>query len=219
MSDKSNMQPNWHPNFRIGATLPDTRAIRTNCIVKVILYSAIVVAVLFVLQGEYQAYTLRQSIKGLEQQIEKAASVNRSSLKKSEQFRKLALNVKELQQFFRAPLVAHEAIVELALIKPEMLTFTRLTLSESVIQVKNGRNTMSQVAFNLSISGNVQDLPVLTQFKRELEKSKLLNPIGYTTSIEETIQQRDAETGIIPFQLSILLKSAKDKTTSERSAP
>lgn len=211
MSAKSNMQPNWHPNFRIESTLPDTRAIHTNFVLKAVVYTAVLVITIFVLQREYQAYLLRQRISGLEQQVQSAASADRLRLDKSEQFSKLALNVVELQRFFKAPLVAHESIVELASIKPEGLTFTRLILAESIVRIKQGKNSTAQVTFNLSISGDVQDLPVLTQFKRELEESKLLNPSGYKISIEETIQQRDAETGIIPFKLSVPLKPADER--------
>lgn len=216
MSKQSDMQPNWHPNFRIESTLPDTRAIHTNFILKTVVYTAILIVAIFVLQREYQAYLLSQRISGLEQQIQSADSADRLRLDKSQQFSKLASNVRELQRFFRAPLVAHDSIAELALIKPEGVTFTRLILAESVVQVKRGRNSTSKVTFNLSISGDVQDLPVLTQFKRELEESQLLNPSGYTISIEETIQQRDPDTGIIPFKLSVPLKPAENKSTSKK---
>lgn len=211
MSAKNNMQPNWHPNFSIGSTLPDTRAIHTDFVLKTVVYTAVLISAIFVLQREYQAYLLRQRISGLEQQIQSAASADRLRLDKSNQFSKLASNVRELQRFFKAPLVAHDSIVELALIKPEGLTFTRLILAESVVRIKRGRNSTATVTFNLSTSGDVQDLPVLTQFKRELEESQLLNPPGYTVSIEETIQQRDADTGIIPFKLSISLNPAGER--------
>ena len=212
MSRGSNIQPNWHPNFRIESTLPDTRVIRTNFIAKVVIYTAIVIVGAFVLQREYQAYTLRQVINGLEQQVQSASSADLSRLKKSEQFCDLALNVRELQRFFKVPIVAHDSIVELAGSKPEGLTFKRLILSELVVQVKVGKESKPQVAFKLSISGDVQYLPVLTQFKRALEESQLLNPSGYNVSISENIDQRDADTGIIPFQLTVLLEPAKNKT-------
>lgn len=211
MSAKTNRQPNWHPNFRIESTLPDTRAIHTNFVLKTVVYTAVLVVAIFVLQREYKTYLLSQRISGLEEQVQSAASADRLRLEKSENFSKLALNVVELQRFFKAPLVAHDSIVELASIKPEGLTFTRLILAESVVRIKRGKNSIAQVAFNLSVSGDVQDLPVLTQFKRELEESQLLNPSGYAISIEETIQQRDVDTGIIPFELSVLLKPADGK--------
>lgn len=217
MSNRKNIQANWHPNFRIESALPDTRAIHTNFIAKVIIYVAVFLTASFVLQREYQAYLLSQNIRELEQQVQDAASADRSRLKKSEQFRELATNVKELQQFFSAPLIAHEAVAELALIKPRDLKFTSLVLSESVLQVKDGKNTRTRIIFNLKVSGNVKDLPLLTQFKRELEESKLLNPSGYTVGIEETIQQRDSETGIIPFQLLVPLEATKDEINNKGS--
>lgn len=211
MSDRHNMQPNWHPNFRIESTLPDTRVIRTHFLVKTLLYTIILVVVAFILQREYQAYLLRKTIYDLEQQVQNSDSENRSRLAKSERFRKLAQNVKEVQQFFRTPLVAHESIVDLALIKPEELTFKRTDLSELVIQVKRDKKTMKEVKFNLAISGEVQDLTILTQFKRELEESQSFNPADYTVSIDEVIEQRDAETGIIPFRLIVSFETAGKK--------
>ena len=45
-------------------------------------------------------------------------------------------------------------------------------------------------------------------FKRELEESQLLNPAGYIVTISEKIEPRDAETGIIPFKLTVSLETA-----------
>jgi len=200
------MTPNWHPNFRIESSLPDTRTIHTRFLIKAVLYTTALILTAFLAQREYQAYLLRKTIRGLDQQIQNASSANRSRLAKSEQFRKQAIAVKEVQQFFKVPLIPHETVVELSSIKPEKLLFTSLALSESTIQVKRGKRTrpMSLVVFKLNILGSVQDLPVLTQFKRELEESQRLNPSGYNVSIDETIEQRDAD-GTIPFELIISL--------------
>ena len=209
------MQAHWHPDFRIKSMLPDTRAIHTDFIIKMGLFTCVLIVLGFVLQREYQAYLLRQTISSLEQQIQSARSADLSRLEKSNRFRKLALNVKEMQRFFRAPFVAHELIVELASVKPEKLVFTRLVLSESFTQVKRGKQLNSRVTFKLNISGDVQALPILTQFKRKLEESLLLNPIGYTVSIDEIIQQRDIHTGIIPFQISVSLAPVVSALTSK----
>lgn len=207
MSNQIDTQPNWHPNFRIESTLPDTRVIRTIFLLKTALYTALLFLAVFILEREYQAHLLRQSIDELKQQVQSASSADTSRLNKSKQFRTLAMNIKELQQFFRAPMIAHESVVELSAIKPEELVFTNLSFSESVVKVKGKKSSKpeNKVIFKLDISGNVQDLTVLTKFKRELEESKLLNPSGYRVSIDESIEQRDAETGIIPFTLTVSL--------------
>ena len=211
MSNQGNLQPNWHPNFRIESTLPDMRAIHTGFIVKATIYTILLISALFVSQREYQAYALRKTISNLELQIQDATPADSSMLKKSAQFRKQSLNVKELQQFFSAPLLAHESVVELSSIKPKDLIFTSLELSELSVQVKRSKKKRPEniVLFKLRISGNVEDLPLLTQFKRELENSLLLNPFGYAVNIDENIEQRDADTGIIPFTLTISLEKAR----------
>ncbi len=208
MSNQGDLQPNWHPNFRIESTLPDTRAIHMTFIIKAFLYTAVLILAAFVLQREYQAYLLRKTISDLELQVEKVSSADRSRLQKSEQFRKYALNIKELQKFFSVPLIAHESVVELSSVKPEDLIFTSIALSELAVEIKRSPKSRPEdiVLFKLKISGNVQDLPVLTQFKRELENSQLLKPSGYTVVIDENIEQRDVDTGIIPFTLIISLE-------------
>lgn len=215
MSERHNIQENWHPNFRIESTLPDTRVIRTHAISKIVLYTAVLIVAVVILQREYQSYELSKTIDRLEQQIQSASPADKSRLEKSKQFRELASNVQELQRFFRTPLMVHDSVVALARLKPKELTFTRLELSELVVQVKVGKKSQPKVVFKLSISGNVKELSVLTQFKRKLEESELLNlsESGYTVIINEDIEQRDTDTGIVPFQLSILLETAKDKST------
>jgi hypothetical protein len=215
MSGKSNIQLNWHPDFRIKSTLPDTRVVRTNFIAKIVILAAILMVTAILLKREYQAYMLHQVVQNLEQQVQSASQADLARLKKSEQFRKLASNVIDLQSFFKVPFAPHDSIVALAKTKPEGLIFTRIILSELVVQVKVDKKTKLQVAFKLSISGNVQELPVLTQFKRELEESQLLNKSGYTASVSENIDQRNADTGIIPFQLSVLLEPVKNKTKAK----
>lgn len=215
MSSQNDIQPHWHPDFRIKSTLPDMQAIHTNFIIKTVLFTCVFIAAGFVLYREYQAHLLRQTISQLEGQVQRVSAEDLSRLEKSEQFRKLAFNIQELQRFFKVPLIAHKGIVELASIKPEELTFTRLVLSESVVQVKSGKKSTSQVVFKLNISGDVQDLPVMTQFKRELEESLYLNPTGYKVDIEESVEQRNVDTGIIPFRLSVSLAPFKDAAKSK----
>lgn len=213
MSKQNNIQHNWHPNFRIESTLPDIRVVRVHIISRIVLYTAILIAVAIIVHREYESHLLSQTIDRLEQQIQSASSADRSRLEKSNQFRELAFNVKELQRFFNVPLMVHDSVVALARMKPNELTFTRLDLSELVVQVKVGKKSQPKVVFKLNVFGNVKDLPVLTQFKRELEESQLLNRSNYTVIINEDIGQRDIETGIVPFQLSILLEPGKDKST------
>lgn len=215
MSERKNIQNNWHPNFRIESTLPDTRVVRIHVISKIVLYAVILIVAVVILQREYQSYLLRQTINRLEQQIQSASSADKSRLEKSNQFRELALNVKELQRFFRTPLMVHDSVVALARMKPKELTFTRLDLSELVVQAKVGPKSQPKVVFELNISGNVKDLPILTQFKRKLEESELLNLSSYTVIINEDIEQRNTDTEIVPFRLSILLETAKDKSITK----
>lgn len=215
MSSKENTQPHWHPDFKIESTLPDIKIIRTNFVINSIVLVLVVLSSALLIQRESRSYLLQRSINDLEQQVQNASPENMNRLGKSKQFCDAAQNVKELQQFFQVPFFAHESVVELASLKPEDLTFSRVACNESATQIGKqiGRNKNAKIKpklkFQIDIKGNVQDLPILTEFKRLLEESALLNPEGFEVSIDENIQQRDSDTGIIPFQITVSLVSAK----------
>lgn len=211
MSSKENIQPHWRPDFKIESTLPDIKIIRTNFAINSVVLVLVVLSGALLIQRESRSYLLQRSISNLEQQVQNASPENMQRLEKSQQFCNAAQNVKELQQFFQVPFFAHESVVELASLKPEDLTFSRVACDESTTQIGINKNakTKPKLKFQIDIKGNVQDLPILTDFKRLLKESALLNPEGFEVSIDENIQQRDSDTGIIPFQITVSLISLK----------
>ena len=212
MSSKDNIQPNWRPDFKIESTLPDIKIIRTDFAINSIVLVLALIASALLVQREYSSHLLRRSIGDLEQQVQSNSKENTVRLKKSEQFRKLGRNIEELQRFFQVPFLAHELIVELALLKPENVIFSRVELSESVTKVSNkAKNRVKpKVVYEVNIAGDVQDLPILAEFKHNLEESSLLSSKGFVVSVDESMQQRNVEMGIIPFQITVSFASASN---------
>jgi len=63
------------------------------------------------------------------------------------------------------------------------------------------------MGYAMKLVGTVEDLPVLSEFKGTLQASSSLEVEGFVTAVDESIQRRNMETGITPFQISISLTS------------
>lgn len=201
-----NVQPHWRPNFVNGAELPDIKVIRTDFIVNFIAVVLLLLVGFFVLQREYRAYVLKDTISEMEQRIRTADADDAASLKLSREFRDLAAHVVELEKFYATPIKAHEFLTQITRMRPEKLIFNQISL----IEFAEKEGTTPIVTYRINISGNVRALTILDEFKGELFSWELLNFEGYTLDIDEALQGRDADTGIFPYTLEITLKPVKD---------
>jgi hypothetical protein len=198
------MQPHWRPNFVNQSELPDIKVIRTGFIINFVAVTLALCVAFSLLQREYRAYSLRQTIEGMEQRIRVAEADDLANLKMSEAFRSSAQSVVEVESFFDAPLLAHEFIYGLSQIKPEDLIFNSVSFSETLSQ----QGGQSGVGYSLSISGDAKGLTVLDEFKMILGEAELLQIPGYSLQIDESLQGRDEKTGIFPYSMAISLKPA-----------
>ena len=214
MSKKKEMQPFWRPNFVNQSELPDIKVIRTGFIINFIAVILALCAVFFLLQREYRAYSLGETIADMEQQIRAAEADDAENLKLSEAFRSSAQHVIEVEKFFGSPLKAHTFLYGLSAIKPEDLIFNSVSLGET--SIKQGAKNV--VAYNVNIAGDAKSLTVLDNFKQVLEEAPLLQVDGFALEIDETLQGRDEKTGIFPYRLAISLvpsANAAPKTGGE----
>lgn len=200
---KKEMQPFWRPNFVIQSELPDIKVVRTEFIINFIAITLALCVAFFLLQREYRAFVLRNTIADMEQQIRVADADDVQNLKSSEAFRGSAQYVIEVEKFFISPLQPYTFLYTLSEIKPEDLIFNSVSLGESVVK-QEGKDT---VAYKINIAGDAKSLTVLDDFKKILEDADLFQIDGYDLQIDETLQGRDEKTGIFPYQLAISLTS------------
>jgi len=217
MSRQRDIQPYWRPDFKIQSTLPDIKIVRTDFTINAIAIALMLIAIFTLLQSEYRAYTLHRSIANMEQNIEDTEENNDQSLKESERFRQSAQSVVELQDFFRAPFTAHELLAELTQLKPTGLIFSRVMLSDEIIKQKGTDQTeaQAQMSYEINITGDARGLKVLTEFKAALQASPSLKPDGFEVFVDESMQQRNAKTGITPFRISISFTPAASTSPSK----
>lgn len=208
---KKNTQPHWRPNFVNQSALPDIKAIRTNFIINFVAVLLVLLVGFYVLQREYRAYALGKTIEEMEQRISAAEAEDSANLKLSREFRDLAAHVAELEKFYATPVIAHEFLAELTKIRPEELIFEQIALVESA--QKEG--SAQFVTYRIKIAGDVRSLTVLDAFKSDLFDWELLNVEDYSLDIDESLQGRDAETGIFPYTLQITLKPGKETSAAD----
>ncbi|WPJ95035.1 hypothetical protein SH580_16525 [Coraliomargarita algicola] len=206
------MQPFWRPNFVNQSELPDIKVIRTGFIINFVAVTLALCVAFFLLQREYRAYSLGNTVAQMEQQIRVADADDRENLKLSESFRTSAQYIVEVEQFFDSPLLAHEFLYGLSVIKPDDLIFSTVSLTESIVKV----DSQNVVAYNIVISGNAKNLTVLDDFKNILEEAELLEIPGFDLGIDETLQGRDEKTGIFPYRIAISLKPAKKAAPAKK---
>ncbi|HBR93025.1 MAG TPA: hypothetical protein DEA90_02555 [Opitutae bacterium] len=210
--NQKEIQPFWRPNFVNQSELPDIKVVRTDFIINFVAITVALCVAFFLLQREYRSYTLAKTIEQMEQQIRVAEADDAENLKLSEAFRKSAQYVIEVEQFFESPLLVHELLYGLSLIKPEDLIFKSVALNESISKV----GSKNVVVYNLVINGSAKNLTVLDEFKNILEEDELLQISGFDLEIDETLQGRDEKTGIFPYRLAVKLMPKQKKSSASK---
>jgi len=209
---KKEMQPYWRPNFVNQSELPDIKVVRTDFIINFIAVTLAFCVAFLLLQREYRAYVLSDTIADMEQQIRVADADDIENLKLSESFRQSTQYIIELEKFFDAPLLAYDLVYQLAEIKPEDLIFNSISFNETITK-KDGKDVL---AYSINLAGDAKDLTVVGEFKKILEQAELLRIPGFEVEISETLQGRDDRTQIFPYRLAITLTPSK-KAAAEKS--
>jgi hypothetical protein len=185
--------------------LPDIKVIRTGFIINFVFIVLMLTVGFYVLQREYRAHALGQTIADMEQRILIAGADDSASLKLSVKFRAEAAHIAEIEKFYAAPFLVQDFLVQITQMRPEQLIFKQL----SVIESAQKEGTSQVVIYRINVTGEVRALTVLDQFKGALSELGLFNYPGYVLEIDETLQGRDAETGIFPYTLQITLQPEK----------
>jgi len=202
---RKNIQPNWRPNFVKTSELPDIKVVRTDFIINFVVIVLMLTLGFYVLQHEYRFYVLDKTIAVMEQRIQIAEPEDTMSLKLSREFTDAAEHIAEVEKFYAAPFQVQDLLIQLTQLRPEQLIFKQISVVESLAK----EEAAQVVSYRINVTGEVISLTVLDEFKGALAALDLFNYAGYTLDIDETLQGRDAESGIFPYTLQITLKPVK----------
>lgn len=208
---KKNIQPNWRPNFVKTSDLPDIKVIRTGFIINFVFIVLMLAVGFYVMQREYRAHVIRQTIEIMEQGIRVAEPDDAMSLRLNQEFKAAAAHILDLEKFTTTPFLIQDFLVQLTQMRPEKLIYKQISVAES--EQKEGTNQI--VIYRINLTGEVSSLTLLDEFKGALSGLELLNYHGYTLVIDESLQGRDAETGIFPYTLQITLKPETPKPATD----
>lgn len=200
--NRKNTHPNWRPDFCNRAALPDIKVVRTNFLINFVCVLSALVFVYFTLEREYNVYALGQTVASMERQVQSASSANEASLKLSNAFKKASNEIIDVERFFIAPFKAHEFLVDFVKLCPEEADVKSIAFSE--VYSKG-----SKVEYKMNITGEVVDALSLDAFKNSIEASGLLEVDNLSPMIDETLQDRNVDTGIFPYRMSIVLAPQK----------
>lgn len=198
---KQTLQPYWRPNFRIPATLPDIKVIRTDFTVNFIAIMLVIIAGAYLVQREYRAHILGETIARMEDQVLRSEPDDKAYLQMNERFRSAAAHIVEAQKFYDSPIQVHELLANLTAVQPDDLIFSRITFAESIRRT----GTHANMEYAINITGQVRDLRVLDGFKSALQQADFLRPTGFSNEVDEAVQAPDAQTRIFPYRLAITL--------------
>lgn len=194
---KKEVQPNWHPNFRIQSELPDIKPIRTGFIINSFAVVLCLGLALMVMQQELKRMSLNRTIADLRATVSANESSNREALQQSREFVEEVRKLQELEAFYEAPVSGYRFLLFLAEIRSENLVYDSVTLQESIRMDRRNEVT----TFRVQIGGKSRDLLTLGEFKDYLENLPFVVANGGV--VNETIYPRDENTGSFPFSIVV----------------
>jgi Tfp pilus assembly protein PilN len=188
---QASAMPNWHPNFRNAATLPDLKVIRTSFFVNLLCVTLGVAAFLFTVYREYLAFSIRGEIQEAERRIENASARNNKLLALNREFQEGANKFAEVKEFTSAPLQASSLLVALSRSLPEYMDFTSVLYEGRQLTLRGTIRGTSDTA-----SARVQ------AYSDVLRQDEILGPHFPDVSVAKL--DRDGRTQGLTFE--ILLK-------------
>ena len=210
--NSKDMQPYWRPNFSNPATLPDIKVVRTDFIINFIAVTLVLIVGFYVLQREYRAYALGNTIEDMERRIRVADPDDNLNLKMSDRFREATRHIVELERFFGSPVMAHEFLAMMSELRPEGLIFNVISVSEGIKK----QGTKSFAEYRVNISGEVKDPLMLSAFKKSLQSSSFVQGnSNMEYEIDESLQTRNAKTGIFPYRMMIVISPKQAEAAKE----
>lgn len=208
MAKKTEIQPYWRPDFRNPATLPDIKVVRTDFIVNGIALGVLLLALFLVGQRELAIRGLNGSLEKLQSEVQGAQAEDKASVALSGRFRTAGKSFEDLERFYQMPFRAHELLNELNALRAEELIFVNVNFAET--SERKGKKGPLSPRYNVTLRGEVRGLTVLDDYVNALRDSEVLNVAGFTLKVTENPQQRNAETGLYPYTIQIVLAPGKN---------
>lgn len=193
----------WHPDFRVVATLPDTKVIRTSFLVNI-------VAVVTVLALAYLVFRQESEISSIQSQKDdwsQQAGAKKPRLEKATQLQKEfsegEKKVQQVQKFVESPVVGSELLLLVAETMPRMTILDVIEMSAEFVRLRG-----TVVGSSASLSQAYADQLAANPAVKAMAESVRLSS-----------QNRDVAGGRFTFEIEIKLKGGAPAPAPKRPRP
>ncbi len=209
---KSQAQPNWRPDFRIVATLPDTKIIRTDFILNFVSITVALLVTGFALFQQIDISTTNASIRNYESKIAELEPSNNKALRESDLFQKDMKKIEELILFMDVPLDPIDLIQTVSANTPRDFIVNSLSYAPQTTTTGGGRSSKRELIYKLEISvtasgQSAEVTRMIDDYRNTLATTTLLKPLLIRSDVSNPT--RDDKLGTITQRLSFELKGVQ----------
>lgn len=126
----------WHPNFRVEATLPDTKVIRTSFLVNSVVAALLLATGAAVVHREQELSDIREQTAEWDARIAENNPKFAAAAKIQKQFSDLEVRLKEIDGFVTSDYLASRVLRMLAETLPRYFTIDAIEMVEQGVRLK-----------------------------------------------------------------------------------
>lgn len=187
----------WHPDFRIGDQLPDTKTVRTQFFINILAIGVAATLALYVGWREWGVASLNSELAGLEQQILQITPASDAAAKIYKSFQAEEKKFKEAYQLVATKFDLPIFMLRLGELMPPGLRINRVEF----------RGEASGVFVSASMVGaDIAANDRVSSFERKLQQDTVWK--GLFASITLTNLSRNVGEGISSFELNFTFSAA-----------
>jgi hypothetical protein len=196
----------WHPNFRVVASLPDIKQVRTGFIVNFIAIFLALVALIFTLYFEIQIYKTNAELGKYNDQIGSIKPINDIDLVKSAKFVNGSKSLQFAAKFFSQKLSPLDVMASLLDARPKDILFDSVDIQTITLDFGAGKKADTQ---RVTIGGtlNSPNLLSLDDFENKLKNSPVFKSRITGDAKDFKVDPKgDPTVGVFTFTITITLK-------------
>ena len=206
---KTTAQAQWHADFRVIDTLPDTKLIRTDFMLTFAAVSLAVGLLFFLGFREFKGILLGREIAELKNNIEQNTADNQQNLRLDGQFNSLSKKVNELESFRYNPYPAPDILLALSDIRSKKIVLSDVVFREMNFGDRRNPIQGSQVTLSGSVTGSSeQATQIVNDYVEKLESLEMFSEY-IVNKIQLDSLDRDKELGSFEFSISFKLNPRK----------
>jgi hypothetical protein len=192
---------NWHPNFRVVATLPDIKQVRTGFLVNFVTIVLALVALAFTLYFEVEIYKVNRDIDVLNTNIASDASTNNKDLAATKAFVNTSKLMQFTARFYSQKLPPLDLLSSLIDARPDNIVFESIE-----VETIGGKKANTQQVTFKGILTSGSELGLQEFVDKVLASPALKNRVSASIKDRSIVSNRDYVGDSFEFIVTLTLK-------------